>query len=42
VLKTFAPDTIDMMAIVTLVGGTVGGYITFSGGHRLIDAGVTV
>ena len=41
VLKTFAPDTIDMMAIVTLVGGTVGGYITFSGGHRLIDAGVT-
>ena len=41
VLKTFAPDTIDMMAIVTLVGGTVGGYITFSGGHRLIDAGIT-
>lgn len=35
------PDTIDTMAIVTLVGGTVGGYITFSGGHRLIDAGVT-
>jgi Mn2+/Fe2+ NRAMP family transporter len=24
-----------------LVGGTVGGYITFSGGHRLIDAGVS-
>ena len=41
VIKTFAPDTIDMMAIITLVGGTVGGYITFSGGHRLIDAGVT-
>ncbi len=28
-------------AIVTLVGGTVGGYITFAGAHRLIDAGVT-
>jgi Mn2+/Fe2+ NRAMP family transporter len=28
------------MAIVTLVGGTVGGYITFAGGHRLLDAGV--
>jgi len=26
---------------VTLVGGTVGGYITFAGAHRLIDAGVT-
>lgn len=38
--KTFMPDVIDPMAIVTLVGGTVGGYITFSGGHRLIDAGV--
>ncbi|MBP7375946.1 MAG: divalent metal cation transporter, partial [Pyrinomonadaceae bacterium] len=28
-------------AIVTLVGGTVGGYITFAGAHRLIDAGIT-
>lgn len=36
VSKTFMPDIIDPMAIVTLVGG----YITFSGGHRLIDAGV--
>ncbi len=40
VAKTFVPDQIDPMAIVTLVGGTVGGYITFSGGHRLVDAGV--
>jgi Mn2+/Fe2+ NRAMP family transporter len=39
--KTFVPDTIDIFAIVTLVGGTVGGYITFAGGHRLIDAGLT-
>ena len=38
--KTFMPDVIDPMAIVTLFGGTVGGYITFSGGHRLVDAGV--
>lgn len=28
------------MAIITLIGGTVGGYIMFSGGHRLIDAGI--
>ncbi|OUJ73679.1 NRAMP family divalent metal transporter [Hymenobacter crusticola] len=39
-LRTFAPTKIDFMAIITLVGGTVGGYITFSGGHRLLDAGV--
>lgn len=41
IVKSFAPDTIDMMSIVTLVGGTVGGYITFAGGHRLLDAGIT-
>ncbi|WP_288945212.1 NRAMP family divalent metal transporter [uncultured Megasphaera sp.] len=40
VMKTFVPDVIEPLAIVTLVGGTVGGYITFSGGHRLVDAGV--
>jgi Mn2+/Fe2+ NRAMP family transporter len=37
---TFVPTTIDARAIVTLVGGTVGGYITFAGAHRLIDAGI--
>jgi len=40
VMKTFVPDDISYLAIVTLVGGTVGGYITFAGGHRLIDAGI--
>lgn len=39
--RTVAPATIDPKAILTLVGGTVGGYIIFSGGHRLIDAGIT-
>ncbi len=39
-VKTFAPDRIDVIAIITLVGGTVGGYITFAGGHRLLDAGI--
>lgn len=34
------PDYADFFAIITLIGGTVGGYIMFSGGHRLIDAGV--
>ncbi|MCE9607055.1 MAG: divalent metal cation transporter [Planctomycetia bacterium] len=27
-----------LLAIVTLVGGTVGGYITFAGAHRLLEA----
>jgi Mn2+/Fe2+ NRAMP family transporter len=40
-LRTFAPLEIDARAIVTLVGGTVGGYITFAGAHRLIDAGIS-
>ncbi len=39
-LKTVLPDRIDVLAILTLVGGTVGGYITFAGGHRLLDAGI--
>lgn len=36
--ESFIPSKIDVVAIVTLVGGTVGGYIVFSGAHRLIDA----
>ncbi len=39
--RTVWPETIDARAIVTLVGGTVGGYITFAGAHRLIDAGIS-
>ncbi|RZK66305.1 MAG: divalent metal cation transporter, partial [Pedobacter sp.] len=38
--RTIIPAKVDLMTIVTLVGGTVGGYITFSGGHRLLDAGI--
>ncbi|MCY8309181.1 NRAMP family divalent metal transporter [Bacillus vallismortis] len=40
VANTIAPEQISIFAIVTLVGGTVGGYITFAGGHRLLDAGI--
>ena len=39
--KSVVPDKIDLLAIITLVGGTVGGYISFAGAHRLIDAGMT-
>lgn len=38
---SFVPEKISLLAIVTIVGGTVGGYITFSGAHRLIDAGIS-
>lgn len=38
--RTFIPETINTTAIVTLVGGTVGGYISFAGAHRLLDAGI--
>ena len=42
--NTFVPDAgvqALVPAIITLLGGTVGGYITFAGAHRLIDAGIT-
>jgi Mn2+/Fe2+ NRAMP family transporter len=39
--RTVYPEVISAQTIVTLVGGTVGGYITFAGAHRLIDAGIT-
>ena len=38
--QTVLPDTIDFAAITTIVGGTVGGYITYSGAHRLLDRGM--
>lgn len=43
VQKTLMPDDLNslLFPILTLLGGTVGGYIVFSGGHRLVDAGIT-
>ena len=38
--RTVWPEKIDVMKIVTLVGGTVGGYISFAGAHRLLEAGI--
>lgn len=40
-LRSVVPTEVPFLPIVTLLGGTVGGYITFAGGHRLIDAGIT-
>ncbi|MBF8982548.1 divalent metal cation transporter [Lutibacter sp. B2] len=43
IFRSFAPENLKGLVFptITLVGGTVGGYITFAGGHRLIDAGIT-
>jgi Mn2+/Fe2+ NRAMP family transporter len=39
--RTIAPVNVDAAAVITLVGGTVGGYISFAGAHRLLDAGIS-
>ena len=41
ILKSFVPDKINETIILTIVGGTVGGYISFAGAHRLLDAGIS-
>ncbi|TKC00335.1 NRAMP family divalent metal transporter [Pedobacter cryophilus] len=41
VLRTFVPLQFSFPAVLTIVGGTVGGYITFAGAHRLLEAGIT-
>jgi Mn2+/Fe2+ NRAMP family transporter len=38
--RTVWPEKIDLLKIITLVGGTVGGYISFAGAHRLLDGGI--
>ncbi len=39
--QTVVPDTFDFVAVTTIIGGTVGGYITYAGAHRLLDSGRT-
>ncbi|MBM6405276.1 divalent metal cation transporter [Phycicoccus sp. CSK15P-2] len=39
--STVAPDTFSFIATTTIIGGTVGGYITYAGAHRLVDSGRT-
>ncbi|PZW70125.1 Mn2+/Fe2+ NRAMP family transporter [Pseudomonas sp. URMO17WK12:I1] len=38
--QTVWPDEINFAIITTIVGGTVGGYITYAGAHRLLDRGL--
>jgi Mn2+/Fe2+ NRAMP family transporter len=39
ITHSFMPTVFSAKSVVTLVGGTVGGYICFAGGHRLLDSG---
>ncbi|VXB22055.1 NRAMP family divalent metal transporter [Nocardioides sp. AX2bis] len=39
--QTVAPDTFDVVAVTTIIGGTVGGYITYAGAHRMLASGRT-
>ena len=39
--QTVLPDQISFATITTIVGGTVGSYITYAGAHRLLDRGTT-
>lgn len=39
--QSVLPDEVDFLIITTLIGGTVGGYITYAGAHRLVDSGIT-
>jgi Mn2+/Fe2+ NRAMP family transporter len=39
--QSVLPDDVDFLVMTTLIGGTVGGYITYAGAHRLVDSGIT-
>ena len=34
-------NLVNITSVVALIGGTVGGYISFAGAHRLLDAGIS-
>jgi Mn2+/Fe2+ NRAMP family transporter len=38
--QTLVPDTLNFATITTIVGGTVGGYITYAGAHRYLESGL--
>ena len=39
--QTVLPDQVSWLVITTLIGGTVGGYITYAGAHRMLDSGLS-
>jgi Mn2+/Fe2+ NRAMP family transporter len=41
IVAAVRPSEIAVLPVLTLLGGTVGGYIPFAGAHRLLDAGLS-
>ena len=39
--STVLPNQISWLAITTLIGATVGGYVSYAGAHRLLDSGLS-
>lgn len=39
--QTIVPKQVNLLIILTIVGGTIGGYISFSGAHRLLLQNIT-
>lgn len=39
--NTVLPDQVSWLAITTLIGATVGGYVSYAGAHRLLDSGLS-
>ncbi|WP_067482530.1 NRAMP family divalent metal transporter [Actinomadura hibisca] len=39
--QSVLPERVDLLTIITLIGGTVGGYIVYAGAHRMIESGLT-
>lgn len=39
-VRTVAPQGLDFLPVITLIGGTVGGYISYAGAHRLVASGL--
>lgn len=40
IVRTVTPHGLDFLPVLTLIGGTVGGYITYAGAHRLVESGL--
>lgn len=40
-INAIRPEVFSFPALLTIVGGTVGGYITFAGAHRLLDQNIS-
>lgn len=40
IIRTVVPNKFEFLPMITLIGGSVGGYITFAGGHRLLQGGM--